>query len=145
MSQSERPVVVVGIDGSKHSIAALEWAVEEARMRRARLRVVHAWQPPFVEGYPYTGAAFDPTPVEASAHKLVDEAVSAALHPGEDIPVERIVRSGGASSVLLDNADDAALVVVGSRGMGGFRGLVLGSVSQQVANHATCPVVIIHR
>jgi nucleotide-binding universal stress UspA family protein len=134
--------IVVGVDGSEAAHAALRWAVEEARIHAAALDVVHAWLP-HPSGDPYGLALIDPAPFEAAARVLLDAAVD-DVDPSELAqPVTRTLRCGGASSVILDAADGADLIVVGSRGLGGFRGLLLGSVGQQVVPHAPCPVVVV--
>jgi nucleotide-binding universal stress UspA family protein len=135
--------IVVGIDGSEPSRRALRWAIEEARLRGADVEAVHAWTPPYVGGYPYTATVFDPVEYERAARQLLDDVVDEADAAGLSAPIERLVIDGPAARGLLDAAKDAALVVVGSRGRGGFAGLLLGSTSQQVCHHATCPVVVI--
>lgn len=135
--------IVVGIDGSEAARRALQWAAAEARLRRASLEVVHAWAMPAVIAFPYTSANFDPTPIEQSARATLDAAVDALDTSGLAQPVERILVNGGAASAVLEAAKGADLVVVGSRGLGGFSGLLLGSVSHQVAHHAGCPVVVV--
>jgi nucleotide-binding universal stress UspA family protein len=135
--------VVVGIDGSDTSRAALRWAVGEARLRQASLDVVLAWHLPYVGGYPYTGASFDPGYLEEGARTTLDEFVDGTDTTGLPRPPDRILSLGDPASALVDIADGADLVVVGSRGLGGFTGLLLGSVSHHVAHHAPCPVVII--
>jgi nucleotide-binding universal stress UspA family protein len=138
------PLIVVGYDGSTHGHAALRWAVDEARLRHARLRVVHAWQLVYVEGYPYTGPLADPDGAGTSAKQMVADAVADATAGAEaDIEVEQVVLCGTPASALLEHSKDADLLVVGSRGHGGFAGLLLGSVSNQVTHHATCPVVVV--
>ena len=138
--------IVVGVDGSEPSTAALRFAVEEAALRKATLRVVSAWQvPPAV----YAGGVAPPTDAldvfEAAAHEIVDAAVAEAkrLQPGVECSSE--VVAGAPASALIDECRDAVLVVLGNRGRGGFSSLLLGSVSQQVVHHASCPVVIIPR
>jgi nucleotide-binding universal stress UspA family protein len=135
--------VVVGIDGSETSRRALRWAVEEARLREASVDVVHAWHLPYVGGYPYTAGSFDPTPFETAARETLDSVVDGTDTSGLTAPVERILHLGDPAIGVLDAAKGADLVVVGSRGLGGFSGLLLGSVGHHVANHAPCPVVII--
>ena len=133
--------VVVGTDGSPGSQRALEWAVEEARRRQARLAVVHIWDAPFEPTWGTMGV--DIAAYEEHASETLDDAVAdcRAAEPGVEIE-PRLVR-GPAATTLVELAKDADLLVVGSRGRGGFAGLLLGSVSQQVAQHATCPVVIV--
>jgi nucleotide-binding universal stress UspA family protein len=133
--------IVVGVDGSEESKAALRWAVEEARLRGAPLRAVYAWSLPYVEGL---GLA--PTEDELESHErdgrgLLDAVIAEVGSEGVDI--ERAAVQGGPARVLVEAAEGADLLVVGSRGHGGFTGLLLGSVSQQCAHHATCPVVIV--
>jgi nucleotide-binding universal stress UspA family protein len=135
--------IVVGIDGSDTSRHALRWAIDEARAHDASLQVVHAWHVPYGGGSPFAYVAVDPTLIEDAARKVLDAAIDAEDTSGLRQPVERTLVQSGAASAVLDAAKDADLVVVGSRGLGGFSGLLLGSVSQQVAHHATAPVVIV--
>jgi nucleotide-binding universal stress UspA family protein len=138
--------VVVGVDGSEAAWAALRWAIEEAGAHGARLSVVHGWWTPVP--VPPVGIAITPTDREAfeaetrrSLRDLVDDAVAQAPTPPADVellPVEQ-----PATQALLERSKDADLLVVGSRGRGGFRALLLGSVSHQVLNHATCAVAVI--
>ena len=134
--------IVVGVDGSEPSSKALRWAADEARLRSATLDVVLAWQPAMVGAYPYGGTqAFDPRELEAAAKAALSAAVAALDATG--LTVSQLLRCGSAASVLIEESKGASLVVVGSRGHGGFSGLLLGSVSQQVLHHAHCPVVIV--
>ena len=134
-------VVVAGVDGSEGARRALKWAAEEARLRGARLRVVHVWS--YLD---QAGEAFDPTYGDDDARRVLDEAVSELGDAAAELDIERLAVCDLPARALLDSANDAELVVVGARGMGGFKGLLLGSVSQQVAQHAACPVVIVpHR
>jgi nucleotide-binding universal stress UspA family protein len=133
--------IVVGVDGSETGHDALQWAVDEARRRSAVLEAVYAWHQPFVTGYAYLGE-IELGSFEADARQVLDTAVDSVDVPGGP-PIERKLILGGAASVLVEEAKGAALLVVGSRGRGGFTGLLLGSVSQQAAHHASCPVVII--
>jgi nucleotide-binding universal stress UspA family protein len=131
-------IVVAGVDGSEGALRALRWAAEEARLRGARLRAVWVWS--YLD---QTGEAFDPSYGEDDARRLLDEAVAAAGVDAGGLDVERRTVCDLPARGLLGAAGDADLLVVGARGMGGFRGLLLGSVSQQVAHHAPCPVVIV--
>ena len=135
--------IVVGIDGSETSQRALRWALEEGRLRHAAVEVVHTWHSPFGPAYPYGVPAFDPELYEKAARQVLDTALDEEDTAGLPVPVERIVALGGAASVIVETAKGADLVVVGSRGLGGFKGLLLGSVSHQVTHHAPCPVVVI--
>jgi nucleotide-binding universal stress UspA family protein len=133
--------IVVGVDGSEAGRHALQWAVDEARRRNAVVEAVHVWHQPFVTGYAYM-AEIDLGSFEDDARQVLDTAVDSVDVSG--VPaIERKFVPGGAAAVLVDEAKGAALLVVGSRGRGGFAGLLLGSVSQQVAHHAPCPVVIV--
>jgi len=140
--------IVVGVDGSEGARLAIRQAAKEAALRGARLRVVCAWDvPPAV----YAGG-FAPGIDEATlqgfretAETVVRDALAEIerLQPG--LPCEGAAVEGRAPEVLLDEAADATLVVVGNRGHGGFASLLLGSVSQQVAHHAKCPVLVVRR
>jgi nucleotide-binding universal stress UspA family protein len=135
--------VVVGIDASDAADAAFRWAVADAAARRCVLEVVHAWEAPVIYG-PVVGTfPYDVEAIESAAHRLVDEVVADATASAPDLVVERAVVAGGAASSLLDAAKDADLLVVGRRGLGGFRRLLLGSVSDHVARHADTTVVVV--
>jgi nucleotide-binding universal stress UspA family protein len=136
--------IVVGVDGSHGAEAALRFAVGEARLRGATLRAVHAWTLPPVLAT--SGMAPPRTPgyleqLAADAERLLDRALGEITNGGPH--VERVVVRGAPVRVLLEAAEGADLLVVGSRGRGGFAGLLLGSVSQQCAQHAPCPIVIV--
>jgi nucleotide-binding universal stress UspA family protein len=135
--------IVVGVDGSCGSREALRFAVEEARLRNAALRVVTAWH---VRPIAYSGGfpvAVDSREYEKSAEAVGVEALAALREETVGVDVVRLAKEGPAAQVLLQEARGADLLVVGSRGHGGFASLLLGSVSQQVAHHASCPVVIV--
>ena len=131
--------VVVGSDGSESSRRAIRWAAEEARCRGAVLEVVHAWT---LLGQPDDGT-FDPNYGEAEARQLLDGELDGLGDALDGIEVERTVVCDLGAPALIDAGKRADLLVVGSRGRGGFRGLLLGSVSSQVVQHAPCPVAII--
>lgn len=140
--------VVVGVDGSPAAAAALRWAVDAARRRRLPLQVVHAYlwpvyPPPLLPGSEFvsTGEAG-----ERLAQDILDEALQAAGEMAPDLPVTGAIVRGGAGEVLLDyETGGTELLVVGSRGRGGFRSLLLGSTSTAVAERAHCPVVVVRR
>lgn len=142
-------VIVVGVDQSEGAKAALRFALEEAKLRRATLRVVHAWQYGYigatgVEGaYPALGG--DIKELRAGAETALAETLRESIPEADTVEIERRVVEGRPAAVLVAESRDADLLVVGSRGHGGFTGLLLGSVSQQCAHHAACPVVIVHR
>lgn len=132
--------VVVGVDGSPQSLLALEWAVTEARLRHGQLRVVTGWQFPAVAaGMESLSGEFDA--FQRVAQRLQARALQEVSCDG--VAVSREIHQGPAAGVLLTASKDADLLVVGSRGHGGFANLLLGSVSNQIAHHATCPVLII--
>ena len=143
--------VVVGVDGSAHGAAALRWAADEARLRGARLVAVHAWVfvPPTAVAEPgmipvaATDLMDDLSLERQAAERALDQALQTTL--GDAVgDVDRRLVEGAAGDVLVDESAGAELVVVGSRGRGGISGALLGSVSQHVAQHAHCPVVIVH-
>ena len=140
--------IVVGIDGSQQSRDALAWALEEARLRKAELLAVHAWEPPVTIAGPGPAPGFDLVgilpQVQEAGERLVQAVVAEVVGDDSDVPVEPVAIEGPPAEVLVDAAGDAEMLVVGSRGRGGFTALLLGSVSQQVAHHAPCPVLI-HR
>jgi nucleotide-binding universal stress UspA family protein len=138
-------MIVVGVDGSQSAHVALRFALDEARLRGTGVRVVGVWHVP-VAAY---GGAFVP-PAEDLVGELEPQmrlALERALEQTDgsagDVEVETVVREGAPAATLLEEAQDAELLVLGSRGLGGFRGLLLGSVGQQCAHHAPCPVVIV--
>ena len=139
--------IVVGVDHSPGAKAALIFAEKEARLRGATLRAVHAWQYGYIGytgfegGMPALGG--DINELHAAAEAALEASVREAL-PDSDVKIERRAIQGVPAGVLVDESRDADLLVVGSRGHGGFVGLLLGSVSQQCAHHAECPVVIVH-
>jgi nucleotide-binding universal stress UspA family protein len=133
--------VVVGFDGSDSARRALRWAIAEARARHAPLRLVHAWQPAVVGGDAFLPVAAETDAMAAVADHMLEAAVLA--EDAEGVTIERHQACGAAAGVLLDEARDATLVVVGSRGRGGFTELLLGSVGHQVAHHSPVPVVVI--
>jgi nucleotide-binding universal stress UspA family protein len=135
--------IVVGVDGSEASKAALRWALDEARLRGAPLRVLYAWAPPLVIGPGVALPETDQVDAEAEGERMLDSAI--AELGAEGVDVERAAVRGLPSRVLVEAAGGADLLVVGSRGHGGFAELLLGSVSHQCAHHAPCPVVIVRR
>jgi nucleotide-binding universal stress UspA family protein len=132
--------IIVGIDGSDHSTTALHWAADEADRHSARLVVVHAWEYPYRISTDRADGA--DALVAADAGIELDRAVSTLGRELAQPMTHRLV-PGGAVEVLLDQAGSADLLVVGSRGRGGFRSMLLGSVAQGVAAHASCPVVVV--
>lgn len=136
---------VTGLDDSSHAARALRWALEEAGRHGARLVVLHAWDWPYGGELGALAAELLRTKeFRDAAPRVLAAMVQAARGPEwPDVEVEERVVEGSPAGALLDAAEGADLLVVGSRGRGGFAGLLLGSVSQQCAEHATCPVVIV--
>jgi nucleotide-binding universal stress UspA family protein len=133
--------VVVGVDGSASALAAVDLAAAEASRRRCPLHVVHAFL------WPYLQASLGPSPLgppdgglRNEAERLVAEAVARARAAAPDTPVHGEVVTGEAAAVL--RTCSASLLVVGDRGLGGFTGLLVGSVAVQLAAHASCPVLV---
>jgi nucleotide-binding universal stress UspA family protein len=137
--------IVVGVDGSPASSAALGWAVREAELTGDTVLAVIAWQYPIAAGgYGWAPVAMDEgIDLEAIAEKTLAQAIDEVVKPGSAVTIERRVVEGYAPSALLDAAAGADLLVVGSRGHGTFADALLGSVSQHCAHHAKCPVVIV--
>ncbi|GAA2355138.1 universal stress protein [Nonomuraea africana] len=135
-------VILVGTDGSEAARAAVEWAADDARRTGASLRVVHA-----VDRWPYQIAGFPPVEgpdtVTRNSEKVLEMAVVWARARWPDVEVATEIIDGPPAAVLREQGRDAAEIVVGSRGLGGFAGALLGSVSMHVAGHARCPVVVV--
>lgn len=139
MSMLAGSPIVVGIDGSDESFVGLAWAVHEAGHTRRALRLVHAWEVP-VPGYVPVPASVDM--VREAAETVLSESVAKAEEWAPDVTVEGRLVHGPPARVLADSGADAAMIVVGSHGRGGFARLLLGSTSAAVAAHASVPVVI---
>ncbi len=138
--------IVVGVDGSETSRHALRWAAGEAAVHDAELHVVYAWDvtPPGVGIGTATGTlAGAPDTQREAAEQVVAQVIEEELGAQAPANLQTSVSQGGATTVLLEAAQGADLLVVGSRGLGGFAGLLLGSVSMKLAHHAGCPVVIV--
>ncbi|QCU77023.1 universal stress protein [Citricoccus sp. SGAir0253] len=133
--------VMVGVDGSPASIEALREARTMAELLGSPLTVVAAWQWPAASGELPETIGWDP---EADARQQMTEALAAVFGDSRPEGLQEVVRQGQAGHVLTELSKDARMVVVGSRGRGGFRGLLLGSVSSAVGAHAACPVLIVH-
>lgn len=146
MKPGSKNLIVVGVDHSPGARAALVFAEEEALLRGATLHAVHAWQYSYIGSTDMEGAipstAADLHKLRAAAETPLEASIREAL-PASDLRIERRVVEGVPAGVLVEASRDADLLVVGSRGRGGFAQLLLGSVSQQCAHHAECPVVIV--
>ncbi|MGD0706151.1 MAG: universal stress protein [Trebonia sp.] len=140
--------IVAGVDGSPSSVSALRWAIGQAGLTGAAVDAVIAWHYPVATGgygWALTGMAAGMAGgggFRESAEKILAAAISAA-DPGEGVPVRARVVEGDPVRALLDASAGAELLVVGSRGHGGFTEALLGSVSQHCVHHAHCPVVVI--
>lgn len=140
MGGDEEFRILAGVDGSAPARLALEWAVAEARLRRGRVRVVTAWEfPPVTVGM--EGLIRDPDVFPEAARRLQNETLQRVDREG--VTVSGDVVQGHPADVLLRAAGDADLLVVGSRGLGGFTGMLLGSVSTQILHHSPCPVLVV--
>ena len=140
-STSHSRVIVVGVDGSPSSIAALHLAVSLMPLAGDTIRALAVWQHPIAFG------RYSPPPehdYEALARQALDQAVTDAFPNGAPYPIEQQVVRGLAVEVLIQQSRHASMVVVGSRGHGGFAGLLLGSVSSALAERAHCPVLVSH-
>lgn len=139
------PRIVAGVDGSPSSLAALRWAVRQAGLIGGTVEVVIAWQyPAAATGYAWVPIAADESVDYAEiAQKVVAEAISNADTAAGDVRIISRVQQGFPAQVLIDAAAGADLLVVGSRGHGGFSGALLGSISMHCVHHAPCPVVVV--
>lgn len=143
MSENESRPVVVGVDGSPASLAALRWAVEDARRRGCAVDAVTAWHADYgVMIGPLPAEVFadvSPQAMKAAAQRVLDRSVDGF----EGVEIRRILVEGDARDVLFKASADAALLVVGSRGHSRIVEAILGSVSAYCVHHATCPVVVV--
>jgi nucleotide-binding universal stress UspA family protein len=138
------PRIVVGVDGSPSSRAALRWAVRQAVLTGGTVDAVLAWHVPMgFQGYAWAPIyAEEARDVEEDAQKTIDAVISEEVQPAEHHRVTGLVVNGHPAEVLLDASADADLLVVGSRGHGAMADALLGSVGRRCVHHAHCPVVI---
>jgi len=139
-----RPLVVVGVDGSEGSVAALRWAARYGAAVGAPVRAVLAWHYPTAAALPPVGHAPEAIneEVEGEEAATLREAIAKAAPDAPGAHIDGVVRYGHPAEVLIDESGRADLLVVGRRGRGGFLGMHLGSVSQHCVNAAQCPVVV---
>jgi nucleotide-binding universal stress UspA family protein len=133
-----RPLIVVGVDGSDASVKATAWAAEQARATGGTLELLIVWARPTSYGLPLVLSGYNP---EQEAQDVVEKAAS-----GIDLPAPRLrtsVVNGAPALALVERSKDVDLLVVGSRGHGGFAELLLGSVSDHCVHHAACSVVVV--
>jgi nucleotide-binding universal stress UspA family protein len=132
---------------------ALRWALAEARLRKAPLRIVHAWTLGYenvtggsgaIRWYGSESLGVDVTNLARAAQAVLEQATDPIIGEVKDIAIDRQLVAGAAAYVLVQNVSSHDLLVVGSRGHGGFVGALLGSVSQRCVHHAPCPVVVVH-
>jgi nucleotide-binding universal stress UspA family protein len=141
MNESVRSAVVVGVDGSAASIAALRWAAGLAARTGWSIEAVAAWQQPITYGWDVGIETID---WEADTQKALTATLDDAFGADRPAGLSAVVLHGDPAHLLIERAAGAQLLVVGNRGLGGFMGLLLGSVSSKCASHATCPVLIVH-
>jgi len=138
--------IVVGVDGSDRSRAALLWAYNEAAHHAAAITVVSTWHPPALPMTPPYGSAPPEGYVsqpQRDALDMLEKFVAELDARTPAVDVRTLVERGNPSKVLIERSKEADLLVLGSRGHGGFAGMLLGSVSQHLVAHAECPVVIV--
>ncbi|GAA1006206.1 MULTISPECIES: universal stress protein [Streptomyces] len=144
MQPSEpRRRVVVGVDGSPSSYAALRWAVDYARLVGGKVEAIHSWDTPSSAGW--TGPAIDPDFDLQQARERFAEELRDVFGDERPAFLETYLVEGDPSEVLIRASEGAEILVVGSRGRGGFARAMLGSVSQRCAQHAACPVVVVRQ
>jgi nucleotide-binding universal stress UspA family protein len=133
--------IIVGVDGSESSKQALRWAISLSGSLGATLDAIGTWSEPTMTGW--EGVIPDWNP-QADMEKVLADAVDAVVAAGRPSWINLIVCEGDPATVLIGRAQHATMLVVGSRGHGGFTGLLLGSVSTKCAEHASCPVLVVH-
>ena len=135
--------IVVGIDGSAPSLAALEWGARQAEFTGSALEVLIVWQWPMSYGFAMPLASdFEPA---TEAGKVLDAAVGDVRKAHPEVQIRSSVVEGFPAQVLVEASKNADLVVVGSRGHGEFAGLLIGSVSEHCVTHAHCPVLVMRQ
>ena len=133
--------IVVGVDGSDSSKAALRWAIRQAKLTGASVDAVTAWRYPAGYGWTPVGSELD---FESDAKRALTEALGEVSGLEPDVPVRPLVAEGNTAEVLLRTAKGADLLVIGSRGHGGLTSALIGSVSLNCVLHAHCPVLVLH-
>lgn len=133
-------LIVVGVDGSEPSKAALDWAIRQARLTGAEVLAVTAWAYPAGYGYPLI---LPPIQWKRVATRVVTAAISEVAAGTGDVAVRHEVVKGSAAHALLAASAGADLLVIGNRSHGGLAGALVGSAGQQCVRHATCPVAVI--
>ena len=133
--------IVVGVDGSESSVAALEWALRQAELTGSALEAITTWEWPTNYGWAYPfPPEYDP---KVDAQKMLSDALRPLLEAHPDVPVQTTVVEGHPAPVLVAASKGADVLVVGSRGHGEFAGMLIGSVSEHCATNAHCPVLVL--
>jgi nucleotide-binding universal stress UspA family protein len=142
---SGQELVVVGVDGSAESVAALRWATRYAAAIGARVRALLAWHYPGAVGGPPTGVTPEPVrdQTEEQMHETLDAAIAKAYEGQEPAGVEKSTAYGHPAQALIEASREADLLVVGQQGHGAFTGMLVGSVSIHCVTSAFCPVVVV--
>jgi nucleotide-binding universal stress UspA family protein len=140
MTDTARPIVVVGVDGSKDSVEALRWAARHARLAGAEVHAVIAWDVPITI---FVVPTYTDDDYAKDAQSVLDGAVLEALGPDPDVTVVTRVIQKRPARALVDEAAKADLLVIGSHGRGELPGMHLGSVASYCVHHAPCPVVVV--
>ena len=139
-------LIIVGVDGSANSRVALQWAYDEATHHGASLTVLMTWHPPTLPQSPPYGALtekdYESQP-KLEALGVLDGLVAELEKRTPEVDLRTAIEEGNPAKVLIERSRGADLMVVGSRGHGGFAGMLLGSVSQHLVAHAECPVVVV--
>lgn len=134
--------IVIGLDGSDASKDALRWAVRLAPTLNARIEAIVAWESPAMTGW--DGGTLTQLQPDESAKEILKESLDSVFGPIHPADVTGSTKQGHPTAVLLEASKGAEMLIVGSRGLGGFAGLLLGSVGSCCAEHATCPVLVVH-
>lgn len=135
-------VIIVGVDGSESSKNALRWAARLAPSMNATVHAIVAWEYPIVFGL--EGGIPGAWKPDETAKEILNNSLDAVFGKARPAGLKGSISQGHATFVLLDASKDAEMLVVGSRGLGGFSGLLLGSISSACAEHAKCPVLVVH-
>jgi len=143
MTDTSRPRtrIVVGVDGSEPSKNALRWGAHLAALSDAVIDAVTVWEYPISYGWTYPPSNWEP---KADSEKMLNATVDEVFGPNRPVAIRLLVGEGDVARILMDQCERAMMLVVGSRGHGGFTGLLLGSVSSKCAEHAACPVLVVH-
>ncbi|CAM02661.1 nucleotide-binding universal stress UspA family protein [Saccharopolyspora erythraea NRRL 2338] len=131
--------IVVGVDGSAESKAALRWALRQAELTGSRIVAMMAWDSPPIYGWEDAPSQ----DLNARAAETLGDALREVAPEGTTVEIEKQVANGHPAKALLEESEDADILVLGNRGHGGFTGVLLGSVSQYCIHHATCPVMVV--